>query len=747
MSSYDFRILSPIEFEVLCRDLLGADLETRFESFKPGRDQGVDLRAFADNNEEIIAQCKHYVGSGFSKLKSNLKLVETPKLGRIEPVRYIIMTSVPLSRSQKSQLAQAVSPYCQSPSDVYGAEDLNSLLSIHPEIERTHYKLWITSTNVLDRLVNADMFQRAEMERHEIEERLALHVQTKATQTAWDILEKHNYCIISGLPGIGKTTLAEILVADFVSRDFELLVARSHVDEVLPRIKAGKQYIVYYDDFLGQSTFSEKLGKNEEQSLLRLLKLSQRHSSLKVVLTTREYLLADAQSEYEKLADPAFDIGKCVIDLDTYNRGDRARILYNHLFFFGIDDKQLDSILDGDRYLKIIDHPNYSPRVIEWVVKSGRRESSVFEELKAGLDDPLRIWSNVFDKQLGEDARDLLLGLSTLRSTTKLDSLQKVFLSTSGRGCREDKVERRFRDSLRTLDGTFLSIKRDRNQTLVEFANPSIRDFVRLRIAESPTIQRALIVGSVFFEQLEEVVGRRHDKNKLNARFDDLAKPISRLFFAQPDGVHRVYAHRRSNSYSWWPDRRSIGRRAKDVLFWSNHADSPQRFQKLLVDLLEQAFENSEFDDVGDLCDMIEVLLSLPHPDEVSNLAITKLIESADEGTHLFDWAKVSELVVRYPHLIPTETLAEAANDSMKYYLEDPSFDDEDERDYDCGRMVEVAKVFDLEILDEIESLKNSDVGSDWRTGDEESRPRRGPIPEPDLTDSEIAELFTTLRG
>jgi len=41
---YDFRTLSPIDFELLVRDLLQAELGITMESFGPGKDGGIDFR-------------------------------------------------------------------------------------------------------------------------------------------------------------------------------------------------------------------------------------------------------------------------------------------------------------------------------------------------------------------------------------------------------------------------------------------------------------------------------------------------------------------------------------------------------------------------------------------------------------------------------------------------------------------------------------------------------------------------------
>ncbi len=68
MPSYDFRSLSPIDFEGLVRDLLQEELALTLESFKPGKDLGIDFRFTIDKDNTLVVQCKHYVESGFDAL-------------------------------------------------------------------------------------------------------------------------------------------------------------------------------------------------------------------------------------------------------------------------------------------------------------------------------------------------------------------------------------------------------------------------------------------------------------------------------------------------------------------------------------------------------------------------------------------------------------------------------------------------------------------------------------------------------
>jgi HJR/Mrr/RecB family endonuclease len=81
MPSYDFSTLSPSDFEILSRDLLQRHFRLNFESFRTGRDRGIDLRYSRPKGGDLwIVQAKHYIRSGFSKLKAVLAESESTKL-------------------------------------------------------------------------------------------------------------------------------------------------------------------------------------------------------------------------------------------------------------------------------------------------------------------------------------------------------------------------------------------------------------------------------------------------------------------------------------------------------------------------------------------------------------------------------------------------------------------------------------------------------------------------------------------
>jgi hypothetical protein len=112
---------------------------------------GIDGRhALADGT--IILQAKHYYRSGFVALKSKMAR-ERPSINRLQPRRYILVTSAPLTPKNKGVLGEIIGPALQTPGDIFGPGDLNALLRKYPDIEKAHQKLWAHSTSVLETVV------------------------------------------------------------------------------------------------------------------------------------------------------------------------------------------------------------------------------------------------------------------------------------------------------------------------------------------------------------------------------------------------------------------------------------------------------------------------------------------------------------------------------------------------------------------------------------------------------------------
>lgn len=178
--NYDFSTLNDRDLEELIRDLLSKKLSVDFQSFKPGTDKGIDLRYSTINDEnEIVVQVKHYIGSGVSKLKSELKTKEIQKVVLLNPQRYIFCTSVALSPQDKDRIKDVFEPYIKSTSDVIGKEDLNKWLEDYPEILERHFKLWLSSVDIIKRIIKNGVKGRSEFYKEKIVKDITLYVPNK----------------------------------------------------------------------------------------------------------------------------------------------------------------------------------------------------------------------------------------------------------------------------------------------------------------------------------------------------------------------------------------------------------------------------------------------------------------------------------------------------------------------------------------------------------------------------------------
>ncbi len=503
----DFTSLSPRDFEELVRDLLQAEWDVPIETFKTGRDSGIDLRYASADDGVTIVQCKHYVRSSYSKLLTHLRKVELPKLRHLHPRRYVVVTSLGLTPSNKDKIVATMDPFIRGTSDVLGAHDLEGLLKRNPSVEKANFKLWLTSTAVLERVLHNAELSHTEFAIDRIRRKLPLFVQSNAFPRARDLLDENHVVVICGTPGIGKTTLAELLLYAHLEQGFQPIVIQSDIIDGRSLFRKGTPQIFYYDDFLGQTFLGDRkdyLGRKEDVALIDFVSMVQANEDSRFILTTREHILQYAVHLSERFEhSPLFD-DRCVIQLDDYTFGHRARILYNHLYFSDLPQSYRDAMLEENFFLDVIRH--FNPRVIEWLASYVRFKKHVpaegYRQYVTGLlSSPASIWSHAFDHEISSAARNVLLALYTLGARAVISDLEPVFRALHRHRARKYNERTKagdFQAALAELDGSFLTYTGIR----AEFLNPSVREFVGAVIERDRETSEDVLVAAVRFEQV-----------------------------------------------------------------------------------------------------------------------------------------------------------------------------------------------------------------------------------------------------
>ena len=547
--SYDFKSLSSADFEELTRDLLQAELDIRLESFKAGKDGGIDLRYSKNDANTLIVQCKHY--SDFNSLIQTLK-TEVSKVEKLKPIRYILVTSVNCNPQQKDQIKNLFSPFITSTTeDIFCQSDLNNLINRHPEIEKQHFKLWLTSTNVLQKILQSKIFTQSETEIDYIKKKIKLYVPNLSFSDAEKILAETHYCIIAGIPGIGKTTLAEILLVFYINQGYEAIKISGDIDEGFAVYNSETKQIFYYDDFLGQTSFSEKLNKNEDQRILRFIELVNKAKNARLILTTREYILNSSKLNYEKLARSSFDIQKCTLDLSNYTLSNKSKILFNHLYFSSVPQDYIENLLSDRFYQKIISHPNYSPRIIEWMTDivqiKGFAKDQYTKAFLFNLDNPEKIWEHAFDNQLSRPSRYLLYSMLIFSRFASLSQLEDAFINFYEYDAQKYRFEmdpNDFKKALKELDGNFLRIG---TAQFIEFHNPSILDFLKQKIKSDFSMAKSLIDSVKHFRQLQSLMPILIDVMKVRGNLINVTIKISDRYLIEGENLQKK-AHNFENS-------------------------------------------------------------------------------------------------------------------------------------------------------------------------------------------------------
>lgn len=506
---FDLSNLNDYEFEILCKDIMQDILDEELFTFSRGVDAGVDICDKA-NAPTIIIQAKHYAGSTYSQLKSSLKK-DVTKIQRHNPKKYFVCTSQSLTRKNKQEIVEMFNEFMSDISHVIDKNDINSFLEDeqNKDIVVKNYKLWLCASDVLSLVNNQNIFIDCSELMIDIEEQIKLFVETQAYHDSIKRLRQDNIIIIIGAPGVGKSTLSKMLLLYYADKNYKVrYVTNNNISEIKRSLNMApnKKEIVLLDDFLGQHYLNLK--DSQPNELKTLISFVTRSKSKKLILNSRVTILNEASQAYLTFKEIMirYEQNKYLLDLDEMSSFEKAKILYNHLYFNGLPQDYLSQVKRNKGYLRIVNHINYNPRIIEYVTQKHNYETvysrNYLQYIIGKLDNPEDVWKDEFRNRLDMSDRILMNTLYSL-SDTAVDNvvLERAF-NERIRRVKGDTSVNQYKESVIRLTDSLIKKVDGRGTLKISAINPSVNDYLFSEITLNPNEQIAIIENAVFYEQI-----------------------------------------------------------------------------------------------------------------------------------------------------------------------------------------------------------------------------------------------------
>ncbi|MCB7034790.1 ATP-binding protein [Streptococcus salivarius] len=497
--------------------------------FKEGKDDGIDGIDDIKSPSLIIQSKRWQVTKNKTTAVKYLKeeidkiALTKEKYGWVTNFKYVIVTSMGLSPANLKEIrdyADEIIPNAIPTDDYIIYSSTLTTLSKQKEYRGVFMDYGLLEKDI-SIILKSDRLKSVEAESHEYFSDFdsKYFVETHFLGEAYHILQKEHILLIQGPAGIGKTTTCSMLGNLFLNNDdnvFDVIVRRvEEINEVLKlyhevyRGSEDRNLFVVFDDFLGRNKFDVE--ERILQDIGKLYSASTYTNNLFICLNSRTQILQDAtsmNSEFQKLINEKFsEERKFIIDLSKYSDIERAHI-FRKVFerkahYLENDDKkelvEKYNDLIGRDWTRIVRHRNYFPRLVELIANNFKDSNENFYVYVVyNLEHPNQLYNNLFNN-LKDEEKYLLFSLLRFDSFP----IKEEWLINSLHALKLNPIFD-FKKSLKKLDGSWLTFKKESfdDDSMVDFFNPSIIDFLNDKLKEYPKITEKITKNSIYLHQL-----------------------------------------------------------------------------------------------------------------------------------------------------------------------------------------------------------------------------------------------------
>lgn len=543
--------LNDVEFEDLCQDIMSKKLDRSLRRYAAGRDGGIDLSDTAVS-PDIIVQVKYYQKTDAAGLIASLKK-EIEKVEALKPKQYYICCSKELSPTRIKEIYRMFSAYMDSDKNIITLIEIDNFLSMceNAEILQRHYKLWISSSNILQDIYSNDIFIDCESLLSSIEKVEKFFVETTAYSQALKCLAAHKTLFLTGDPGVGKTITSKMLILYFAAKGYRVRYTTDVTDLAALKRAISKdrntKEVILLDDCLGQAYFEMKTSQGTE--LLSLIRFVNASKSKLLILNSRVTIYQEACLKTPELVksfeNKEFKIQ--ILNMDVMPDLEKARILYNHMYFSTEDEDYFYAIKENRNYMNIINHDNYNPRIIQFISDPNRYKgitaANYYEFILNCLDNPHMVWDNEYEERLQVTDRSLLITLFSLSNTeVSYELVKKCFMKRIQRAPGIDTTINQFERSLKRLQDSFIWIIDQSGSKKLSMVNPSVNDYLRSKLKDNPLELEIMLESALVISQYKRLLPDEEAEKRIISQFE--TGGINKFYFeneAQKCGIITSY--------------------------------------------------------------------------------------------------------------------------------------------------------------------------------------------------------------
>lgn len=402
--SYDYRNLSPVEFERLCADLVSLKEGAPYQRFGEGRDDGVDLMYDDANSGKTIVQCKRYRDA--AQLIYILEKTEAEKVRRLKPKRYCLLTSASLTPDNKEKIKAIFSPYIKTTQDIWGCDDLDGMLNDdkYRQVVYNVPPLWLPSFNLVSKFINNGIEGRSQYEMAKCVKKNSFFAWTSVCDTCMKRLETSRIVILVGDPGVGKTVTAEMLICRLSLMGYEVFVSYDGIKEFEDVYRPNAKQAFLYDDFLGSNYF-DAVRNREDTAICKFAERVSHDTDKCFILTSRTTVLKHGLEASTSFQIHGFTQHHRMVDVNGLSNEDKAHILYKLLSMSCCSREALTEYVREKRYWGVLKHNNFNPRIVDYIVRDESVKQVVSgkdldSKLNYALTHPMAIWETVYKNQI-----------------------------------------------------------------------------------------------------------------------------------------------------------------------------------------------------------------------------------------------------------------------------------------------------------------------------------------------------------